>query len=1338
MKKDIFAQEKQRFSIRKYSFGAASVLIGASLVFAGQVAADETGTAKSNSTEPVTVQVSTPSTESSTADQTATSETTVAQADHAETTVKAVEAAVGTATNSTVSSDSSASAKAEVTTSTDTVTDTASTSGAVSEVSTSQVDSSVATEKTTSEDTEVSSDAGLDAAKITVSNSAQTNVAVEDLLREAKVATTASVSEDRAAVAEKKLPTTGYYTYPERTEVKNTPTVAAPVEFYVNAGDRVFYDKVLTNDGYQWLSYKSYSGIRRYAAITKLTADKPVAAPTGQLSFQNQTPQGFDVLVTNVSDSNGIAAVKVPVWTDKSGQDDLIWYNAAKQANGDYKVAVKVSDHKNELGDYNVHLYYIESTGKMVGVTGTKTTVTNEVPQSGLNLPSQGSYTFTSRVEVKSQPKMSAPTEFTFDKGEKINYDKVLDADSHQWISYVSYSGTRRYIPIALSAQPVKPAIERTGKLTIDSQSNGDFNVVVSEVSDPNGIAEVKVPVWTDKSGQDDLVWYDAAKQSDGTYKVAVKLSDHKNERGIYNVHLYYIDKTGSKHGVTATQTTVAQPKDERTGTLSIQNQSNGDFNVIVSNVSDSNGIAEVKVPVWTDKSGQDDLVWYDAAKQSDGTYKATVKLSDHKNERGTYNVHLYYIDKTGSKHGVTATQTTVAQPKDERTGTLSIQNQSNGDFNVIVSNVSDSNGIAEVKVPVWTDKSGQDDLVWYDAAKQSDGTYKVAVKLSDHKNERGIYNVHLYYIDKTGSKHGVTATQTTVAQPKDERTGTLSIQNQSNGDFNVIVSNVSDSNGIAEVKVPVWTDKSGQDDLVWYDAAKQSDGTYKVAVKLSDHKNERGTYNVHLYYIDKTGSKHGVTATQTTVAQPKDERTGTLSIQNQSNGDFNVIVSNVSDSNGIAEVKVPVWTDKSGQDDLVWYDATKQSDGTYKAAVKLSDHKNERGIYNVHLYYIDKTGKMSGVTATQTTVAQPVVEKNKLSIENKTSKGFDVIVSNLSFSTPVTQVKVPVWSSQSGQDDLVWYDAAKQSNGNYKVSVSVSNHKNSSGEYNVHLYYLDNTGKMYGIAGTTTTVETSNAEPVFNGSYYSIKGKYDDIIVVNKKYPLSATYNPGENASAKEAFTRLRNDMIAQGLNVGYGYSGFRSYSTQANLYQNYVNRDGQAAADRYSARPGYSEHQTGLAYDLTDKAGNLLEDARASQWLKDNAHNYGFVVRYQPGKEASTGFMEEAWHVRYIGKEAKEVHDSGLTLEEYFGFQGGDYGNVSPAQPSQPTNTGNNLPAQGTYTFTKNCPIKAEPNNASPIITYYPAGDKVNYTSVLNNDGHVWLTYRTYSGVQRYVAID
>ena len=146
-----------------------------------------------------------------------------------------------------------------------------------------------------------------------------------------------------------------------------------------------------------------------------------------------------------------------------------------------------------------------------------------------------------------------------------------------------------------------------------------------------------------------------------------------------------------------------------------------------------------------------------------------------------------------------------------------------------------------------------------------------------------------------------------------------------------------------------------------------------------------------------------------------------------------------------------------------------------------------------------------------------------------------------------------------------------------------------------------------------------------------------------------------------RRLFVRLRDDMINQGLNVGRSYSGFRSYDYQKTLYDNYVSRDGPGTADRYSARPGYSEHQTGLVFDLTDKSGNLLEDSRASQWLKDNAHNYGFIVRFQAGKEASTGYMPEAWHIRYVGKEAKDIHDSGLSLEEYFGIEGGDYAAVS-----------------------------------------------------------------------------
>ncbi|MGX7073288.1 LD-carboxypeptidase LdcB/DacB [Falseniella ignava] len=182
-------------------------------------------------------------------------------------------------------------------------------------------------------------------------------------------------------------------------------------------------------------------------------------------------------------------------------------------------------------------------------------------------------------------------------------------------------------------------------------------------------------------------------------------------------------------------------------------------------------------------------------------------------------------------------------------------------------------------------------------------------------------------------------------------------------------------------------------------------------------------------------------------------------------------------------------------------------------------------------------------------------------------------------------------------------------------------------------------------------------AEVVDKGSYYSIQGKYDEIIVANKRYPLSKDYNPGENPTAKAELMKLLAAMREAGFPISDHYSGFRSYETQVQLYQSYVNQDGKAEADRYSARPGYSEHQTGLAFDVIGTDGDLVTEEKAAQWLLDHAADYGFVVRYLKGKEKETGYMAEEWHLRYIGKEAKEIAASGLTLEEYYGFEGGDY---------------------------------------------------------------------------------
>ena len=1097
MKREKFLHEQQRFSIRKYSFGAASVLLGASLVFAGQALADEHHEAATTSDATLR----------------ATSDSDA---------LTAADIFSGVATNGVASSE-----KASETSTTSQIASETATSEATSEVSASQTadkasETAVAPSAVTNRSNLAEKDANLDV-------SSMVRAAVNTSLVSAPTATTDS-----------DLPSQGTYVYKERTEIKNQPKVSAKAEFYVNPGDSVFYDQVVTADGYQWISYKSYSGVRRYAPV------KPVAAGSG--SGNSGSGDG--------KPSNGAqattGALNIPATgtfyftrdTDIKKEPKADLKPTFVFSKGDHVIYDKVLTTDNHqwisyLG-YDYVRYYADIatlTPAKAETPTVKPTETNQAkPETtgAEKLPASGTYNVTRSLNVKNEPKASAETLYTLEKGYKVNYDKVLTADNHQWISYISYSGTRRYVDIA------------------------------------------------------------------------------------------------------TLKTTESKPQENRvSGDLTISNQTSNGFDVVVTNVSGGGKtVQEVRVPIWSNKDGQDDLTWYHADKQSDGSYKVHVDKASHKGDAGTYSVHLYYM-LDGKRTYITETTATV--PESQVAGKLTITNQTSNGFDVVVTDVSGGGKtVQEVRVPIWSDKNGQDDLTWYHADKQSDGSYKVHVDKASHKGDAGTYAVHLYYM-LDGKRTYITETTATV--PESQVTGELTITNQTSNGFDVVVTNVSGGGKtVQEVRVPIWSNKDGQDDLTWYHADKQSDGSYKVHVDKASHKGDAGTYAVHLYYV-LDGKRTYITETTATV--PASQVTGELTITNQTSNGFDVVVTNVSGGGKtVQEVRVPIWSDKNGQDDLTWYHADKQSDGSYKVHVDTASHKGDAGSYSVHLYYI-LDGKRTYITETTATVPQP------------------------------TESHV--------------------------------------------------TGKLTN-----------------NGSYYSVRGKYDDIIIVNKKHGLSKDYNPGENPTAKAAFVRLRDDMINQGLNVGRSYSGFRSYDYQKTLYDNYVSRDGQAAADRYSARPGFSEHQTGLVFDLTDKSGNLLEDARASQWLKDNAHNYGFIVRFQAGKEASTGYMPEAWHIRYVGKEAKDIHDSGLSLEEYFGIEGGDYATSSKPAESKPATTGAiNLPATGTYTFTGRASIKAEAKVSSPELAYYDKGMSVNYDKVLTADGHQWLSYVTASGARRYVDI-
>ncbi len=180
--------------------------------------------------------------------------------------------------------------------------------------------------------------------------------------------------------------------------------------------------------------------------------------------------------------------------------------------------------------------------------------------------------------------------------------------------------------------------------------------------------------------------------------------------------------------------------------------------------------------------------------------------------------------------------------------------------------------------------------------------------------------------------------------------------------------------------------------------------------------------------------------------------------------------------------------------------------------------------------------------------------------------------------------------------------------------------------------------------------------------------------VVVNKERNLSDDYVPEDLVKITDVPTCLENPEINQLRKSAadalttmfetamdeikiqlYARSGYRSYDTQVSLYSGYVSNHGKEAADKFSAKPGQSEHQTGLAMDITSDSVNLqltedFGDTEEGKWISENAYRFGFIVRYQKGKEDITGYMYEPWHVRYVGEDlAKKVYESGLTLEEY-----------------------------------------------------------------------------------------
>ena len=337
-----------------------------------------------------------------------------------------------------------------------------------------------------------------------------------------------------------------------------------------------------------------------------------------------------------------------------------------------------------------------------------------------------------------------------------------------------------------------------------------------------------------------------------------------------------------------------------------------------------------------------------------------------------------------------------------------------------------------------------------------------------------------------------VAARNESVPQQESPVSADLTIaKSESDGTFTITAKNLQGFDGYKEVKIPFWSHANGMKDIIWYTPTRQADGSYTVTAKASDHENADGKYEAQVFYVDAKGQNKFVK--KAFIDYKNQSRpTGTLLIQNNNKdtGTFDVIIKDVYSPKGVRAVQVPTWSDKDGQDDIRWYEATRQSNGDYKVSVKASDHKNSTGKYHIHLYYIQNDGSRVGVGSTTTEVEfRNAQTKTQTGIKNVNSGAgtYTVTVDQAPQGRRIKNIRVAAWS-QAHQENLFWYSTAP-SGMHTEVQVSAANHQYQSGNYTTHVYvdYVDGGVEGFNLGQTAlhpraTVDQTAFSPRVTNG----------------------------------------------------------------------------------------------------------------------------------------------------------------------------------------------------------------------------------------------------------------
>ncbi|MDO4491791.1 MAG: GBS Bsp-like repeat-containing protein [Lachnospiraceae bacterium] len=637
-------------------------------------------------------------------------------------------------------------------------------------------------------------------------------------------------------------------------------------------------------------------------------------------------------------------------------------------------------------------------------------------------------------------------------QGAQNNQDTQDNQDNHGNLDQeeaASCSEQEEEEPSDSEAEPVAPEPEL--KITLED------NMAIVEASDyelPENWKSLKVALWSNDKGQDDLKWYKLTKISElagstessdspestgafessekDRFQVKIDLLNHGSKDDLFHFHLYCVTTDGkmvfldaqnlTTENVFSTKVTASEEEDGFVLTLhkpSVQPK-------------------KVEFAIWSAEGGQDDLRWCTA------TYNATEKKAvlhwkpTSLKHSGRVFVHCYLTDSTGKKHFQGSTELMLAAPGIESIQ-ASIDNTS-GSFQVTLSGISTSSCIRSILVPIWSD-SKQKDIRWYDARKNSDGSWGLTSNISFHDYREGRYQVHVYITDIWGIQRFVGATSFQCDPVK--MPSKTEEQISSDGICQIRAINYRALETGKNARVAFWSAENGQDDLRWYSLSKKEESTEEgtsivryASIDLKKHGAVNGTYYAHVYYDGADGKPHCVSAYS---FQVKDLFQTSLTAQKTDTG-YRFILTNPTVSSG--KVRFAIWSAEGGQDDLKWFDGT-WNGTTREAQLNWNpSHLKHFGQVLVHVYGVDQKGNY--VFQKNTTVE--LAEEFNTVVDSQEKATFLI-----TGYKNAKQVLVYVWSNNGGQDDLRCYQAKPTANG-WTASVQKTDH-GSAGYYTAHLY---------------------------------------------------------------------------------------------------------------------------------------------------------------------------------------------------------------------------------------------------------------------------------------------